>query len=50
MFVRVKIKKGNIKLLLSGFNILEIVNLLQKKPEKCSNIAADSVAPNQSAN
>ena len=32
------------KFRVSGCNILQIVNLCQKKPRKCSNIAPDSVA------
>jgi len=43
-------KKFPIYCTCSGFNILQMVNLWQKKPGKCSNIAADSVAPNESAN
>ena len=37
-------------LIASGFNVLQTVNLGGKKPGKCSNVAADSVAPNGSAN
>ena len=33
----------------SCFNIIQIVNLLWKKPGKCSNIAADSIALSESA-